>query len=56
MAKIRTFDLMVDSQLFGESLSDFVKAHLSQLKGYKLGELANLWKLAKARARAILRA
>jgi len=45
---------MIDCAIFGESLSDFVKAHLSQLKGYTLGELAHLWKLAKARAKAIL--
>ena len=56
MASKKVFDLMIDSALFGETLSDFVKAHLSTLGGFALGELVKLWARAKKSAKAILRA
>ena len=54
MAKSRVFDLMIDGALFGQSLSDFVKAHINKLGGYTLGEVRHLWQLAKARASRLL--
>jgi len=56
MAKNKTFDLMIDSALFGETLSDFVKAHSRTLGAFTLGELVKLWARAKQTAKALLRA
>lgn len=48
------FDLMTDCVLFGESLSDFVKANFNDLTHYKTGDLVKLWQGARARAKSIL--
>lgn len=54
MSLYRVLDLMIDSVLFGESLSTFTKRNFEGVKQYKCGELCHLWKTAQERAYVLL--
>lgn len=48
--KTKLFNEMIDYCLFGQSLSEFVKAHFKELLPYRMGEIEHLWKIAKYQA------
>lgn len=52
----KAYSLMVDAVLFGESLSECIKANLNAFLPLKVGDINGLWKQAQASAKKILNA